>query len=182
MSEMIERTLICYGTRYGSTGEIAERIGEILKEKGASVDVIDLKKGKVKDLDNYELIIVGSGIQVDKWTKEPKKFLEKNKDVLSRKRVAIFVSCGTANDPTRCDEATEKYLKQVAVENPDIRFVAMGLFGPKYDSTQGNFLVRKVMKGMLAKLAEDHENPPEIIDLRDWVKIEEWAASLINDF
>lgn len=182
MSEMIERTLICYGTRYGSTGEIADRIGEVLREMGTSVDIIDLKKGKVTDLDNYELVIVGSGIQAHKWTKEPKKFLEKNKEVLSRKRVAIFVSCGSANDPTKCDDATENYLKQVAVENPDIEFVAMGLFGPKYDSTQGNFLVRKVMKAMLAELAEDPENPLEIIDYRDWAKIEQWAASLIDEF
>ena len=178
---MIDRTLVCYGTRYGSTGEIAERIGEILREKGVSVEVVDLKKRRVEYIDDYDLIIVGSGIQASKWTKEPLRFLEKNREVLSRKRVAIFVSCASANDPIRCDEATENYLQQIADKYPDIEFIAMGLFGPKYDSTKGNFLMRKIMKSMLTRLAEDPRNPPEIIDLRDWAKIERWAASLIEN-
>ena len=179
--EMIERTLVCYGTRYGSTGDIAERIGEILREKGVSVDVVDLKKRRVEYLGDYDLIVVGSGIQANKWTKEPRKFLEKNKEVLSRKHVAIFVSCASANDPTRCDEATENYLQHIAGEYPDIEFVAMGLFGPKFDSTRGNFLMRRIMKSMIAQLSETPENPPEVIDLRDWIRIEQWAASLINE-
>ena len=178
---MTERTLICYGTRYGSTGEIAERIAEIHRGKGLSVSVVNLKKENVVDLVSYDLVIVGSGIQVDKWTKEPLNFLKRNREVLSEKRVAIYVSCGSANDPTKCDEATEKYLQRVADEFPEIAFIAMGLFGPKYDSTQGNFLMKKIMKKMLEELSEDPENPAEVMDLRDWTKIEQWAASLIEN-
>jgi menaquinone-dependent protoporphyrinogen oxidase len=178
---MTDCTLICYGTRYGSTGEIAERIAEIHRGKGISVSVVNLKKENVKDLLSYNLVIVGSGIQVNKWTKEPLKFLKRNKEVLSEKRVALFVSCGSANDPALCDEAQEKYLQRVADEYPEINFIAMGLFGPRYDSTRGNFVMKKVMKGMLEELAEDPENPPEVLDLRDWTKIEQWAVSLIDD-
>jgi menaquinone-dependent protoporphyrinogen oxidase len=181
MIEMTESTLICYGTRYGSTGEIAEQIAEIHRGKGISVSVVNLKNENVKNLTSYDLVIVGSGIQMNRWTKEPKKFLQRNKELLSRKRVAIFVSCGSANDPALCDEAREKYLQQIADEYPEINFVSMGLFGPKYDSTRGNFFMRKVMKGMLEDLAEDPENPPEVLDLRDWAKIERWAESLINN-
>ena len=152
---MINRILISYGTRYGSTGEIAERIGEILREKSVSVEVVDLKKRRVEYIDDYDLIIVGSGIQASKWTKEPLRFLEKNREVLSRKRVAIFVSCGSANDPIRCNEATENYLQRIAGDYPGIEFVAMGLFGPKFDSTKGNFLMRRIMKSMIAQLTED---------------------------
>ena len=75
---MNDRVLVCYGTRYGSAGEIADKIGEILSNRGATTDVVNLKKGKVKDLDAYDLIIVGSGIQMGRWTKEPLKFLKKN--------------------------------------------------------------------------------------------------------
>jgi menaquinone-dependent protoporphyrinogen oxidase len=142
---------------------------------------VDLKKENVTDLASYDLVIVGSGIQAARWAKEPMKFLKRNREVLSGKRVAIFVSCGSASDPTQCDEATEKYLRRVADDFPEIGFLAMGLFGPKYDSTKGNFLMKKVMKKMLEDLAEDPENPPEVLDLRDWTKIEQWAVSLIED-
>ncbi len=68
---MNDKILVCYGTRYGSAGEIAENIGEILRSRGATVDIINLKKSKVKNLESYDLVVLGSGIQMGKWTKEP---------------------------------------------------------------------------------------------------------------
>ena len=80
---MNEKVLICYGTRYGSAGEIAEHIGETLQGHGAVVDIINLKKDKVNHLEDYDIIVVGSGIQMGKWTKESLKFLKKNRAILS---------------------------------------------------------------------------------------------------
>jgi menaquinone-dependent protoporphyrinogen oxidase len=48
----------------------------------------------VNDISEYELIIVGSGMKIDKWTKEPERFLKKFKRELSKKKVAVFVSSG----------------------------------------------------------------------------------------
>ncbi len=67
--------LIVYGTLYGATANTSEEISKKLTQKGLHVKIVNLKKGKVKDITEYELIIIGSGIQMNKWTKEPEKFL-----------------------------------------------------------------------------------------------------------
>jgi menaquinone-dependent protoporphyrinogen oxidase len=46
------------------------------------------------DISGYELIIVGSGMKIDRWTKEPENFLNRFKKELNTKNIAIFVSSG----------------------------------------------------------------------------------------
>lgn len=50
----------------------------------------------VKNIAEYELIIVGSEIQMGRWTKEAEKFLKKFRKELRKKKVALFVCCGRA--------------------------------------------------------------------------------------
>jgi menaquinone-dependent protoporphyrinogen oxidase len=86
--------LIAYGTRYGATAGTSEEIAKMLREEGINVWVANVKEEKVNDISEYELIIVGSGIKIDRWTKEPENFLKKFKKELRNKKVAIFVSSG----------------------------------------------------------------------------------------
>ena len=95
---MNDKVFICYGTRYGSAGEIAENIGEILRNRGATVEVVNLKNDKVKDLETYDLVIVGSGIQMGKWTKEPLKFLKKIVTLYQERRLlSLYHICPLLN-------------------------------------------------------------------------------------
>jgi menaquinone-dependent protoporphyrinogen oxidase len=177
---MNDNVLVCYGTRFGSAREIAEKIGEILRTNGATVDVIDLKKNKVKDVDAYDLIVVGSGIQIGKWTKEPLKFLKKHRETLARKKVAIFVSCMSAAQPDKCNIARRDYLDKVMIDFPDIEPITMGLFGGLIDPSRGNFMTKKIMQSLMTEFVEEGEEPPERVDLRDWEQIRIWAESLVN--
>jgi len=178
---MNDRTLICYGTRYGSAGEIAERIGEILASRGATVDVVNLKKDKVKDLESYDLVIVGSGIQMARWTKEPLNFLKKNREILSRKKVALFVSCMSATKPETAEQGQRDYLDKIIIDFPEIVPIAMGLFGGVIDPTRGGRMTRGLMKSLLKEFAKEGEEPPEYVDLRDWEQIQFWAEGLSPD-
>ena len=60
------KALIVYGTRYGATASTSEDIAEVLRQEGLDVNVVNLKDDKVKDITNYGLVIVGSGIQIHK--------------------------------------------------------------------------------------------------------------------
>jgi len=40
----------------------------VLREEGFDVRVANAKKEKIKDISEYELIIVGSGMRMGKWT------------------------------------------------------------------------------------------------------------------
>ncbi|TFG13425.1 nitric oxide synthase [Candidatus Thorarchaeota archaeon] len=178
---MSKHVLIAYGTRYGSTAEISERMGEIFTEKGMKTEVRDLKKdGTPTDLDEYDLVVVGSGILAGRWTKEPLKFLEQNKEKLAEKSVALFVVSAYAADSEKHDRVYEDYLVSVAEDLKPISPVSMGFFGGVIDFSKYNFAVRILMKRMVSSNAGDRE-VSEYMDLRDWEEIESWAKSLVTE-
>lgn len=119
------KALIVYGSRYGTAAEIAEEIGKVIEVEGVEVDLIDSRGLKDCDVSHYDLVVVGSGIKIGKWTKGSLKFLKKNKSALKYKKLALFVTCGAANDPKTIDEGQEKYLQNEPV--------ATGIFGSVYD-------------------------------------------------
>ena len=91
---MSKKALIVYGTRFGATSGTSEEIANVLRNGGLDVRVVNAKKEKVQDISGYDLIIVGSGMMIDRWTGEPEKFLNKFQKELAKKKVALFVSSG----------------------------------------------------------------------------------------
>jgi menaquinone-dependent protoporphyrinogen oxidase len=53
--------------------------------------VVNAKEDKVQSISDYELIIVGSGIRMGRWTKEPEEFLEEFQKEPAKKKLALFV-------------------------------------------------------------------------------------------
>ena len=86
------KTLIVYGTRYGATAGTSEEIAKILGNEGFDVKVVNAKEEKVKDISAFELIVVGTGVQMGRWAGEVEEFLKKHEKELQAKKVAIFVS------------------------------------------------------------------------------------------
>lgn len=85
------KSLIVYGTRYGT----AAGIGKVMENEGVEVGVIDFKDLKNCDVTPYDLIIVGSGIKMGKWTKNSLKFLKDNRSILATKKgcLVCFLRC-----------------------------------------------------------------------------------------
>ena len=171
------RVLIAYASRCGSTGWVAEAIGCVFCDSGASVDVLQV--GSVKDLTPYRAVVIGSAIRSDQWLSETSDFVYRNRDVLSRLPVAYFLSCLTLSKPT--EENRKKalgFLQPVHREVPEVRPVDTGLFGGVLDYDKLSFMVRMVMKVKMKDkgVAEG--------DYRDWESIRSWARgvapSLLN--
>ena len=85
------KTLIVYATRYGATAETSQEIAKFLREENFEVKVVDAKKEKIKDISEFELVIVGGGLKMGKWTSESDDFLKNFQKDLAQKKVAIFV-------------------------------------------------------------------------------------------
>lgn len=173
---MAEKVLVCYGTRYGSTAEVAAEIGRTIQEWGVAADVVDLKKGKVQP-SGYDLVVIGSGIQAGKWTKEALGFITRHKDALAETRVALFVVCASAGSPDKCSFAQTEYLDKIAASFPFLDVVTTGLFGGVFDFKKYSAPVRMLVKSIVKKQTPDG-NVPEKIDMRDWDKVRAWAKSI----
>jgi menaquinone-dependent protoporphyrinogen oxidase len=181
----VTEALIVYGTRYGAAASTSEDIAGVLRQEGLDVRVVNAKKDKVKDINEYELIIVGSGIQINKWTGEPEKFLKKFQKELAKKKVALFVCCGSTqplDDKTDKAESIEnartKYLEEKAAKY-NLQPVALGLFGGVYNYNKTPWWGKKFMEADRPRVAAAYkETEPGVYDMRDLNAIREWTREL----
>jgi menaquinone-dependent protoporphyrinogen oxidase len=186
------KALIVYGTRYGATAMTSEEIADVFRQEGLDVRVVNLKDEKVKDISEYELVVVGSGIRIKKWTKEPERFLKKFQKELAKKKTAIFISCGAkypldekADVETEIEYARTKYLEEKAAKY-NLQPVALGLFGGVYNFNKMGWFFRKTLSAVKPQLEEAGvpETEPGLYDTRDINAIRSWAKELaqkIND-
>lgn len=120
------KTLVAFVTKGGVAGEYAAMIAGILKKKGFDVDLIDLKKQK-PDVKQYDTVIVGSGIRMQRIYGELFDFLDKND--LSNKTVAIFFSSNESGNPKSYGGFVRKYVKTTLEKYPKIKIIAIEGFG-----------------------------------------------------
>jgi len=87
------RTLIVYSTKYGSTGQCAEKLAEL-----TGADLFRLAKKKFPDISQYDAVILGSPVYMGKISPLMQAFLNAHEQKLHDKRVGIFVLCGVPAD------------------------------------------------------------------------------------
>lgn len=178
--------LIVYGTRYGATTGTAEEIATILRTQNYTVKVANLKEEKIKDLSPYELVIVGSGMQIGKWTGEAEEFLKKHQTELSTKKLAIFASTmKTVPQKEGKPEEVEK-IRKAALDDIIAKYnlhpLAVGFFGGVLNFNKMNFIFRKTLGSLKQQLQTDgfKEVEPGLFELRDWDEIRSWAKELAS--
>jgi menaquinone-dependent protoporphyrinogen oxidase len=180
------KALIVYGTRYGATASTSKEIAEVLRKEGLDVKVVNLKDNKLKDITDYGLIMVGSGIKIKKWTKESEKFLDKFQKELAKNKVALFVCCGSTqplddkeNKTKSIENARLKYLEEKATKY-NLKPIALGLFGGVYNFNKMSWFFRKTMSAVKPKLEEAgfKETEPGLYDTRDVNAIRSWAKEV----
>ena len=59
------RVLVAYGTKHGSTREVAEAIGEVLRKRAVEADV--RPAAEVKDLSPYSAVVLGGALYTGRW-------------------------------------------------------------------------------------------------------------------
>ncbi len=182
------RTLIAFCTRYGATESTSEEIARVLRDEGFDVRVANTKKEKLKDISEYDLVIVGAGMQMSRWCKESEKFLDKFQEELREKRTAIFISSGAKmileHDDLKMEmeDNWQKFLVDI-VEQYSLNPVAIAMFGGVWNYNKMGFFFRKTMGPFRMKLEEVgiKEVEPDVYDTRDWDEIRKWAKDLAQN-
>ena len=76
------KILIAYASEFGTTGEVAAAIGDVLCQEGNTVETKWVKN--VKDINNYDQVIIGSAIHKDNWMSEATEFVTANQHILQQ--------------------------------------------------------------------------------------------------
>ena len=160
------RVLVAYASRAGSTAEVADAVGKKLADGGTMVDVKPVEK--VQSLDGYSAVVLGSAVRRGEPLSEMTGFIRKHKDELKKIPVAYFIVCLMVKENTPENQAiANSYLDGLRRE---VSPVDTAVFAGKMDYSRINFIEKLVIKYI--------KSMPEC-DVRDWPKINEWAAGLL---
>ena len=179
------KALIAYGTQYGATAGTSEEIAKILREEGFDTKIVNLKEEKIKDISEYELIIVGSGMGNCRYASEAEDFLKNFRKQFEGKKLALFVSTmitffekeGKTDDVAK----TRKIALEDKIEKYNLKPMALGYFGGVIDYNKMGFIARKGMEFFKPQLEKDGFKVAEgIYDLRDWDEIRNWTKELVE--
>ncbi len=163
---MNTKILVAYGTRAGSTAEVADAIGKKLAQGGVAVDVRPVKS--LNNLSGYSAVVLGSAVRAGKLLPEVTDFVKAHKEELRKLPVAYFVAGMTLREDTpEKRKIVDAYLDPLRAE---VAPVDAGLFAGKMDYSKLGFFERIIIKNMI--------KTPEG-DLRNWPEINNWAEKLL---
>lgn len=115
--------LILYATKTGTTKECAELLSQKI-----NCTVCNIEQS-IPNLENYNTVILGTGVRMGKVYKPIKNYIKQHLDILIQKRIAIFM-CNAY--PDTFQKAVEKNLPMELVKQA----ICIKSFGGKVPFTQ----------------------------------------------
>lgn len=169
MKTEMKRVLVAYASRYGSTAEIAQRIGSRIGQDttlGQPFEVVTLPAKEVASLDGFDAVVLGTAIIASKPLPDATAFMTRHSAEFAGKDFAVFIVGLTPVKETTKSRA-EMNIALSTLENgaPGARFIDSAIFAGAITTKSLPFVLK-----LFVRLA----NVP-IGDSRDWKAIEDWA-------
>ena len=166
---MMTQVLVAYGSRYGSTQEVAEVVAATLQERGLAADVKPARE--VRSLDGYDGVVLGTPLYLGALHKDVRALLEKNTRALADRPLAVF-----ALGPIKADDGLDGSRDQLSTalaKTSAPKPIATGVFVGAYDPARLGFKDK-----MLTALPASPLHGEPAHDDRDWAAIRAWASDL----
>ena len=166
---MNNKVLVTYASKHGATAEIAEKIGDILKEAGIDIDIVPVKQAK--DPSDYRAVVLGSAAYIGQWRKDAVKYLKGNAESLGQRPVWLFYSGPSGEgDPVKLLDGRiypRKLQPVIDIIKPRDTAVFHGDVRPEKFSALERFVIKNV------------KSP--VGDFRDWDAITAWAKGIADE-
>jgi menaquinone-dependent protoporphyrinogen oxidase len=158
--------LVTAATRHGSTGQIAEEIGQELASRGIHAEVRPPEE--VTDVSGYDAVIIGSAVYVGHWLQPAMDLVGRSRVDLTNRPVWLFTS-GPVGKPA--GKLTQS-MDTDPVEMPELRAATYPrghkIFAGRLDPKSLPLMQRasvRLFRGMAG-------------DFRDWGEIRQWADEI----
>lgn len=151
--------LIAYGSKRGSTREVAEALAKKLAEGEREVEL--RRAADVEDLTPYDGVILGGSLYFGRLHGDIVRFLAKHRRTLSELPVAVFALGPMTVEPN--DLAASRAQLDKALEKvPGVEPRSIAVFGGVIDPTKLRFPLSRMSPS----------------DARDWDAIDAWADEI----
>jgi len=143
------QTLIIYASHHGTTETVANQIQSKLGLNHTKL--VRISEVKNLDLDNYDIVLLGSSIHAGRNQNSMQRFCKKNMPELLQKRVGLFLCC--MSEGKEAVEAMEKAYPEL-LRN---RAFCIQLMGGEYKIEKMNFIERFLLR-KIAGATESQSN------------------------
>lgn len=148
------RVLVGYGSRFGTTQEVAEAIARKLRGAGDDAECRDA--ADVHEVDGFDAVIVGSGLYAGRMRLRARRLMR----AAAKAGIPLPVfALGPLEDVEEQWFGAREQLDQEIARVKDAEPVAITVFGGCLDPDGKHFPFSRMSKS----------------DLRDWSAIDEWA-------
>ncbi len=155
-----------YGTKHGSTAEIATRIGQRITAAGFDTDTLQANLGI--DITKYDALVVGSPIYAGKWLPEPTLLFAVHRERVSDIPTALFsVGMIDVKHPGKLREEHDAWIEKAFIqEEIQLNIVSTGTFRGAYSRRNLPTWLRMIDYILRVAPQGDH---------RQWDEIESWG-------
>ena len=177
---------VFYATREGHTRRVAERIAADLRERGAVVDVFDVRTATAPDWTKYSVACLAASVHVGHHEREMIEFARRHRDALARLDaafVSVTLSEAGAEDPAR--SAAEREAAAADAQRMIDVFVKETGWRPEHTLpaagalvySRYNFLVKFLMK-RIARKASAPTDTSRDYEFTDWPALDRFVEEL----
>jgi menaquinone-dependent protoporphyrinogen oxidase len=163
----VNKVLVAYASKNGSTAEIAEAIAQRLRQAGPSVDCVEA--GEVTSLESYDAVVLGSAVYIKHWRGTARRFLRRYGKQLAQLPFWVF-SSGPVGEPKTDPNPTWLEPPRVVKRVERLGAREHVVFGGRMPTSPRSPTARAMAKN----------SPPEYRDRRDWDEINAWAARIAS--
>ncbi len=164
------RILVTYGTKYGSTAEIATHIATRFTAADFDTDTLEANLGI--DVTKYDALIVGSPVYASRWLPEPALILIANHERIHDIPVALFsVGMIDVKHPGKLSEEHDAWIEKAFTrEEINLNIIATTTFNGAYHRRNLPLWMR-IVDSILRITPHG--------DFRQWDEIENWADETV---
>ncbi len=167
---MPQPVLVAHVTRHGSTAEVAEAVGNALREAGLPVRVAHVQDPLL--VGEYRAVILGAALYMGRLPGDFHHFLSRNRHVLSTLRPWFFVLGPLSTEEKDFNAARQQAEKQLA-RHSWLKPEELQIFGGRLDIQTMRFPF-----SLLRHLPAFRQQPKCVMDVRDREVIRAWAAGI----
>jgi menaquinone-dependent protoporphyrinogen oxidase len=156
-----QRVLVAYGTKNGSTAEMAEWIGESLRQSGLETDV--RSAAEVGDPGSYDVVVLGGGLYAGRWQRDAVRFAHRHRKALAHRPVWLFSSGPLDSSASERDIPPARGVARIATRLDAREHVT---FGGRLQEGARGLIARQIVKSGRGG------------DFRDPERIRAWARGI----
>jgi menaquinone-dependent protoporphyrinogen oxidase len=151
--------LIAYGTKHGSTREVADSLAYALCEH--DLKVTTLPAAQVNDLSPYDAVVIGGSLYTGRWHPDALDFLKRHRGVLETMPIAVF-AMGPRTMDTKDVAQSRAQLDRGLAKVSGVTPFAVTIFGGVLDPRKLRFPFNRMPAS----------------DARDWDAVHAWADDI----